>query len=336
MSKISAIVLAAGLGKRMKSNLVKVMHDLCGKPLIGHVIDVLSQLPFDKKVVVVGRQKEIVSDYLKDKNVEIVVQDQQLGTGHATKQAQRIFDELPDDVLVTNGDTPLLKAKTLKDLIEAHRTTNAEATILTTIMDSPEGYGRIIRDPDDFVEKIIEDTDATPQEKNIKEVNTGVFCFKSNSLFASLERLNRDNEQGEYYLPDVIGLYRDEKKIVAAFTAEDPTEVMGINDRSDLAHATKILRKRILNQFMKEGVTFLDPESTYVDVTAQIQKDTIIYPFTYLKGTTKIGEGCKIGPHTYLENTEVGSCSIVQASWLKDTKVDSHSTIGPFTFKDTL
>ncbi|MEW6096902.1 MAG: sugar phosphate nucleotidyltransferase [bacterium] len=240
---IAIIVLAAGLGKRMKSNLAKVLHKICNKPMIEYVLDTLSFFSSVRVVVVVGHQAEEVTNLLKDRKVEIVLQKEQLGTGHAVAQTEKVLSDFEGDILVVCGDTPLLKSNTLEKLIQAHQESHATITILTATLNDPTGYGRIVTDSSGNVCKIIEEKDATQLEKTINLVNTGTYCFKSKNLFATLKKITNDNKQGEFYLTDVVRILKEEGEKIVDIEASDPIEVMGINTQDDMRQAEKIILK---------------------------------------------------------------------------------------------
>jgi bifunctional UDP-N-acetylglucosamine pyrophosphorylase/glucosamine-1-phosphate N-acetyltransferase len=246
-SQIAIIVLAAGLGKRMKSNLAKVLHKICNKPMIEYVLDTLSFFLSSKIIVVVGHQAEKVIKLLKDRKVEIVVQQEQLGTGHAVAQTSKLLADFEGDILVLCGDTPLLKSNTLQRLIHIHQQSKATITILTATLPDPTGYGRIITDSSGRVCEIIEDKDANQLQKSINLVNTGTYCFKSKKLFPALKKVTNDNKQGEFYLTDVVGILKSEGEKIVAIEAHDPIEVMGINTQDDLKRAEEIILKSNLN-----------------------------------------------------------------------------------------
>lgn len=252
VQKLAIIVLAAGLGKRMKSNVAKVLHKICDKPMIEYVLDTISSFPSAKVIVVVGHQAEKVTNLLKDKKVEIVLQKEQLGTGHAVAQTENVLSDFEGDILILCGDTPLLKRETIEKLIQTHQQSQATITILTATLDDPTGYGRIIVDSENRVCKIIEDKDATQQEKEINLVNTGTYCFKSKKLFATLKKVTNDNKQGEFYLTDVVGILNEEGEKIVALKAPNPIEVIGINTQEDLRKVEEIVKKINTPYFNKE------------------------------------------------------------------------------------
>ncbi len=329
MSKKYVIVLAAGQGTRMKSKLYKVLHPVCGKPMVRHVIDELKQIGADQIITVVGHGADEVKNELKDDS-EFVLQEQQLGTAHAVMQARDLLQDKEGLTLVVCGDTPLLKADTIKAMIDYHINNHSKATILTAVAEDPTGYGRVIRNEQGYVEKIVEHKDASDEEKAVKEINAGTYCFDNASLFHALQKVTNNNAQNEYYLPDVIGILKDAGQTVTAFTTNDFTEIFGINDRVALAQAGKIMQQRINEKHMRNGVTIIDPEQTYIDATVVIGQDTVIYPGTMVKGNTVIGTDCIIGPNSEIVNCDIGNRTSIRQSVTHDSKIGSDVQIGPF------
>lgn len=329
MSKKYVIVLAAGQGTRMKSKLYKVLHPVCGKPMVRHVIDELKQIGADQIITVVGHGADEVKNELKDDS-EFVLQEQQLGTAHAVMQARDLLQDKEGLTLVVCGDTPLLKADTIKAMIDYHINNHSKATILTAVAEDPTGYGRVIRNEQGYVEKIVEHKDASDEEKAVKEINAGTYCFDNASLFHALQKVTNNNAQNEYYLPDVIGILKDAGQTVTAFTTNDFTEIFGINDRVALAQAGKIMQQRINEKHMRNGVTIIDPEQTYIDATVVIGQDTVIYPGTMVKGNTVIGTDCIIGPNSEILNCDIGNRTSIRQSVTHDSKIGSDVQIGPF------
>ncbi|AWI10777.1 bifunctional UDP-N-acetylglucosamine diphosphorylase/glucosamine-1-phosphate N-acetyltransferase GlmU [Caldibacillus thermoamylovorans] len=329
MSKKYVIVLAAGQGTRMKSKLYKVLHPVCGKPMVRHVIDELKQIGADQIITVVGHGADEVKNELKDDS-EFVLQEQQLGTAHAVMQARDLLQDKEGLTLVVCGDTPLLKADTIKAMIDYHINNHSKATILTAVAEDPTGYGRVIRNEQGYVEKIVEHKDASDEEKAVKEINAGTYCFDNASLFHALQKVTNNNAQNEYYLPDVIGILKDAGQTVTAFTTNDFTEIFGINDRVALAQAGKIMQQRINEKHMRNGVTIIDPEQTYIDASVVIGQDTVIYPGTMVKGNTVIGTDCIIGPNSEILNCDIGNRTSIRQSVTHDSKIGSDVQIGPF------
>lgn len=314
---IGAIILAAGLGKRMKSKLIKILHPICGQPMIAYVLDTLNELGIQKRVIVLGHQRERVAGFLNDRNevallaVEIAVQEKLLGTGDAVKSAERFFDKGRGDVLVLSGDTPLISKDTLERLIETHHSSGAEATILTSEVQNPTGYGRLIKNNKGYVLRIVEETDASSEERAIKTINTGTYCFKVSALFAALKMVSPANAQGEYYLTDVFEILNSQGGKIASVSTDSSIEVMGINSRKELAVAETYLRKQILNDLMDNGVTIISPETVFIDRSVSIGQDTVIYPFTAILGQSVIGKDCVIGPHACIIDAIVGDKATV-------------------------
>lgn len=329
MSNRFSIILAAGQGTRMKSKLYKVLHPVCGKPMVQHVVDQVSQLKMEQIVTVVGYGAEKVKEQL-DGQTTFVLQEEQLGTAHAVLQAKPLLGNKEGITLVVCGDTPLIRAETMQALIDLHEKSNAKATILTAFADDPTGYGRIIRNEEGLVSRIVEHKDATEDEKKVKEINTGTYCFDNLALFQALEKVSNDNAQGEYYLPDVIEILKSEGEIVAAYQTNQMDETLGVNDRVALAEAEKIMRRRINESLMKEGVTIIDPEHTYIDNDVIIGQDTIIYPGTIIKGKTIIGSECEIGPNSEIHDCKIGDRTKIKQSVASNSEIGSDVNIGPF------
>ena len=283
MSDLVTIILAAGKGTRMKSKLPKVLHKAAGKAMLQHVIDAAKEAGAVRNVVVTGFGGDVVRETMgEQQGVEYVTQAEQLGTGHAVLQTRELLSGTQGTVMVLCGDTPLLTGDLLKKLYESHQEAGAKATVLTAIMPDATGYGRIIRSEDGSVLKIVEHKDATEEERQVKEVNSGIYCFDIQAMFEALGKVTNDNAQGEYYLPDVLEILRSQGEKIWAVAADDYESTLGINSRQQLAGAEKILRRRKNEQLMAEGVTLMDPDTTYVDFDVQVGRDTIIYPMTWL------------------------------------------------------
>ena len=302
MATKNTIILAAGKGTRMKSKLYKVLHRLCGKTMVDHVLTAIEKASMDNVVTVVGFGADSVQQNLGSRT-QYVVQEQQLGTGHAVLQAEKLLGNLDGMTMVVSGDTPLLTTKTFEDLFRYHQNKKAKATILTSKAPDPTGYGRIVRNDLGIVEKIVEQKDATREEQAIDEINTGVYVFDNQALFDALHKLTNDNAQGEYYLTDVIEILKSEGETIAAYKMDDFDESMGINDRIALARATKIMRNRINRRHMMDGISMIDPERTYIDAGVKIGSDTIIEPGVQLKGHTIIGNDCYIGANSEIRDS---------------------------------
>ena len=324
----NAIILAAGKGTRMKSKLHKVLHQVCGKTMVEHVLTQLQAADIQNIVTVVGYGADTVKDALGDQ-VRYALQKQQLGTGHAVMQTEDLLGELAGQTLVVSGDTPLFTAATFNHLFQYHEQRHAAVTILTSKAPDPTGYGRIVRNEIGIVERIVEQKDASVEEQAIHEINTGVYCFDNQKLFAALKRLTNDNAQGEYYLTDVIGTLKEDGEIVTAYQMEDFDESMGVNDRSALAKATKIMQKRINTQLMKDGVTLVDPETAYIDTDVQIGQDTVIEGNVVIKGRTTIGADCLIGAGSRIEDSILHDDVTIMSSTLERSEVHSGADVGP-------
>jgi bifunctional UDP-N-acetylglucosamine pyrophosphorylase/glucosamine-1-phosphate N-acetyltransferase len=323
----TVVILAAGQGTRMRSRTPKVLHDLCGKPMIAWPVSAALAAGADKVVVVDGPERPL-EGHLPD-GVELAIQPEANGTGGAVRAAAAYLDDAP--VLVLNGDVPLVTIQALSDLIEAHATTDAEATVASMVLDDPAGYGRIVRREDGSVERVVETKvqgDATAEQLAIREVNAGVYAFDGAALKDALGRLTPDNAQGELYLPSTLELLDR----VAAHPLDDPTVLLGVNDRADLARVRALAQARIHRRHMRAGVTIVDPASTLVDVTVAIGADTVIEPSSFLRGATTVGERCVVGPLTTLIDTAVGDEVRVPHSYLVECEVRAGASVGPFAY----
>jgi len=337
---LSAIVLAAGAGTRMKSTRPKPLHLLAGRSMLQYMLDSLTDCSADRVVVVVGHGAERITKKLQaaepDLHLSFVEQDRQLGTGDAASVG---LTGLPDDdgpesdlhdVVVLPGDMPLLQPATLAALVAAHREADAACTVLTARVPDPGSYGRIVRGKDGQVTKIVERVDCTDEEAAIDEINTAVYCFRRSVLAPALRRITPENAQGELYLTDVVAVLRDAGYRVAAVEVEDPADAEGINDRLQLAKAEAELRRRTNERWLRAGVTLVDPASTYLDATVQLASDVTLFPGTILQGATSIGAGAEIGPHTRLVDTIVGAGAVVEQSNARDAEIGADATVGPF------
>lgn len=323
------IVLAAGKGTRMKSKLYKVLHQVAGRAMVDHVVTQAEQLQPEEIITIVGHGAEQVKGLLGDRS-HYALQEEQLGTGHAVLQAAPLLENKEGTTLVICGDTPLLTSTTLNGLFELHEQSGAKATILSAMMDNPTGYGRIIRDENGQVQKIVEQKDATEDEQKVKEINTGTYCFDNQLLFEALKHVGNDNAQGEYYLPDVISILQQAGENVAAYIMDNAEESLGVNDRVALARASQLMFARNAQQHMINGVTLIDPANTYIENDVQIGSDTIIEPGVMLKGHTMIGSDCFIGANTEIIDSEIADNVTIKASYLEKAKVGSYSDVGPF------
>lgn len=330
MATRNTIILAAGKGTRMKSKLYKVLHQVCGKAMVDHVLTQIEKNKMDNVVTVVGYGAQDVEEALGDRT-KYVLQKQQLGTGHAVLQTEDLLGNLDGETLIVSGDTPLFTAETLAHLLEYHEAKQAAATVLTSIAPDPTGYGRIVRNEIGIVEKIVEQKDASAKEQAISEINTGVYCFDNKTLFDALHLLTNDNAQGEYYLTDVIGILKQRGDIVAAYQMDDFDESMGVNDRIALAKANQVMRNRINTQLMKSGVTLLDPENTYIDADVKIGSDTVVEGGVSIKGNTTIGSDCFIGAHSEIIDSVIHDSVKVLASCIEKSEMHTGSDIGPYS-----
>lgn len=318
----------------MKSSMPKVLHPLGGRSLVERVLGSLSEIQPQRILVIVGYQGEQVEETLRsryehiemDASLEFVTQAQQLGTGHAVQQVIPHLQEFEGDLLVLNGDVPLLRPGTLNELITTHQQQQNTATLLTANLSNPKGYGRVFCDSNNVVTQIVEDRDCTTAQKQNRRVNAGVYCFKWSHLSQILPQLEANNDQQEYYLTDVIAMMQP----VMAVDVDDPQEILGINDRKQLATAYEILQARIKDHWMMAGVTMIDPESITIDDTVVLENDIIIEPQTHLRGNTVIRSGSRIGPGSLIENSEIGSDSTVLHAVISDSQVGSRSRIGPY------
>ncbi|MBX5436593.1 MAG: bifunctional UDP-N-acetylglucosamine diphosphorylase/glucosamine-1-phosphate N-acetyltransferase GlmU [Alicyclobacillaceae bacterium] len=327
----AAIVLAAGLGTRMKSSRHKVLHEVCGKPMILHILDELARLRLDQVVVVVGQQGEAVTAVIGDR-AETAYQAEQLGTGHATQVALPVLRGDVDTVVVLYGDAPLIRAETLERLLAEREGTGAAAVVLSAELDNPAGLGRVILAADGSVERVVEEKDASPAERQIRLVNTGVYAFRTADLADALSGLTNNNAQQEYYLTDTLAILRARGRLVRTLRVEDADEVASVNDRVQLAAVEAIARRRICERWMREGVTIVDPERTYIGADVRIGRDTVILPGTFLEGQTTVGERCVIGPHSRLTGAEVADGATIEYSVVRDSVVGPDASIGPYAY----
>ena len=325
-----AIILAAGKGTRMKSKYPKVVHKVCGKEMVNHVISVSKKSGVNDIVAILGHESDVVKEKLP-KDTMIAMQTDQLGTGHAVMMAKEYIND-NDTIVVLCGDTPLVKEETLKRLFDYHIEHGYHATVLTTTVDNPTGYGRIIRDENKDLLKIVEQKDANEEEKKAKEINSGIYCFNGKSLRESLDLLDNNNAQGEYYLTDTIKIMRDKGQKVGAFNGSTIEELMGVNSRVELSKAEEIMRRRINESHMVNGVTIIDVNSTYIEADVEIGNDTIVYPGAMLRRNTKIGTNCVIGMNCSITNSQIGNYTEVQSSTIVDSTVGENTTVGPYAY----
>lgn len=328
MNQWIAVILAAGKGTRMKSKLPKVLHQAGGKSMVRRVADCAISAGAEKIITIVGFGGEEVQKEIASIS-QIVEQKEQLGTGHAVQQCIPLLENYSGDVVILSGDTPLLRKETLSSFIEKHQENGGAATVLTAVLSDPTGYGRIIRRSGQVV-GIVEQKDATEEQTPIKEINTGIYCFKSEKLIEALRSLKNENAQGEYYLTDTLAYLGNQGEVIGATILDDSEEAIGVNSRNQLAQVEKILRQRKNQELMENGVTILDPASTFVDENVKIGMDTIIQPFTWLEGKTKIGENCVIGPNSRLQDVEVGDESELTFTFAHECKIGEKVAVGPY------
>lgn len=325
-----AIILAAGQGKRIKSNLPKVLHKVAGKEMVNHVIDTIRSAGINDINVIIGKGAELVKEKTTSREVSYSMQLEQLGTGHAVKCAKDFFKDKSGVVAVFTGDAPLITSWTVENLIETHIKENNYATLLTSVINDPSGYGRIIRSTEG-VKKIVEHKDCNEAELKVNEINAGMYCFDIQSLTEALEKLSNENAQGEYYLTDIIEIFKNENKKIGAMITEFE-QTIGVNSRVELAKVEKILRDRINKLHMDNGVTLIDPNSTYIGADVSIGQDTVIYPGNYIEGNAVIGEECILYPNSRISNSTIGNCVEIQSSVIIDSTIGNETTVGPFAY----
>ena len=336
---LSAIVLAAGEGTRMRSTRPKPLHLLCGRAMLLYVLDALGECDTHRAVIVVGHGAERVTKKLQEEApdllLDFVEQHVQRGTGDAASVGLTAFpdddlDQDDGDVLVLPGDTPLLRPGTVPRLVAAHREAQAACTLLTARLADPTGYGRVVRGRDGRVSRVVEQVDATDDERAIDEVNTSIYCFRRSLLAPALRRLSPENAQGEYYLTDVVEVLHDAGYPVVSVVADDERETQGVNDRVQLAQAEGELRRRTNERWLRLGVTMLDPDRTYIDATVQLAPDVTLFPGTLLQGRCVVGAGAELGPDTRLVDCLVGAGAVVEHSVGRDAEVGADAVVGPF------
>ncbi len=331
MEALTTVLLAAGAGTRMRSDKAKCAHEVAGLPMLNWVLRAAQEAGSTGNIVVVGHQAEEI-EALVPEGTRCVLQAERLGTGHAVQCATEALSVDSGTVLVLCGDTPLLRGLTLAQACQEHRTSGNAATVLTGVLEDPHGYGRVIRDENGHVFGIVEQADATEQQRTIREINTGVYLFDAAALLAALPELTNNNRQGEYYLTDVLGILRDAGKPVGAYVVPDAEETFGVNDRAQLAQAESVLLTRIRTAHMKAGVTFRLPESTWVGADVRIGEDALILPGCMLEGKTTIGAGCVVGPNTRMVNARIDENVEVANSVILSSSVGSETKVGPFAY----
>lgn len=332
MGNIATVILAAGKGTRMKSDLVKVLHPILGLPMLSYTIGLsLNHIKAEKTIVIVGHQADQIKERFQAPQINFILQREQLGTGHAVLQALPLLHGFAGTVLILCGDVPLVKAETLRSFIDTFLGNDSTLAVLTAVVKAPSGYGRILRGEEGWLERIVEEKDASDEERLIREINTGIYCVRSTFLIEGLREIGKENAQGEYYLTDLVEVARKRDLRCSAHMVADPVEVMGINTRVDLATATEALRQEKIKELMLSGVTVIDPKTTYVDRTVEIGKDTILYPNCALQGKTRIGERCVIEPNSKISDTEIGGGVTIRShSVITESRIEDGATIGPF------
>ena len=333
---LKSVILAAGKGTRMKSETPKVLHTIFDKTLVGYVIEAVNGTGMaDENFVIVGHQAERVEEYIKGnyKNARTVLQSPQLGTGHAVSMVLPYLHDFDGEVVILCGDTPLITAETLKEFVEYHKENKSDLTVMSAVFDNPTNYGRIIRNTNGHVEGIVEEKDATPEQKGVKEINAGIYCLDWQKVKPAFSELKTNNAQGEYYLTDIIKWGNEQGLSVNAYTLKNNEEIYGINSKANLAEATKFLNRRVINKHLTNGVTIIDPDSTWISPETEIEADTIIYPSTYIEGANKIGKNCKIGPFAHLrggvtldDDVKIGNFVEVKKAHIKSHTNACHLT----------
>lgn len=356
MTQAAAVILAAGQGTRMKSKRPKVLHEIAGRPMLRHVVDTVRRAGVGRIIVVIGHGAADVKAAVADLDLEFVVQAEQLGTGHAVMQAEPLLTDHVGPIVVTCGDVPLLRSQTIATMVEEHERHAAAATVLSAFVDDPDGYGRIVRDAvaaspsaapsaasasttasaspagAHKLRRIVEHADASAEERTIREINSGTYCFDGRRLFDALRDVVPDNVQREYYLPDAVHVLARDGRFVQAIAADDADEALGINNRVELARAESILRRRIAGQWMAAGVTIVDPNTVYIDADARLAPDVTVLPFTFVKGATYVGEECRIGPHTEVEDSVIERGATVERSVVRGSRIGPDCSVGPFAY----
>jgi bifunctional UDP-N-acetylglucosamine pyrophosphorylase/glucosamine-1-phosphate N-acetyltransferase len=328
MMNLTPVILAAGKGTRMRSRLPKVLHSLGGKPMVLHSVALAQRLSPERPVLVVGYGGDLVQDVVGDQ-ARYVLQTEQLGTGHAVLQTRSLLAGKTDLVLVFTADMPLLTVETLRKVVAAHSQHAGPLTLLSVIAPDPRGFGRIVRDEQDHVLAVVEEIEATPEQRKIRELNASVYCFDADWLWSALPRIQPSPRKGEYYLTDTIALANEDGFGVVAVVTEDPDEVLGVNTRAQLAEAERVLRQRINQMWMLAGVTMIDPYTTYIEVDVQIEPDVEIWPGVHLLGHTVVESGCALGAGAVLENVHLGArTQVTPYTLLKDAKVAPDQVIG--------
>lgn len=329
-AKITAVVLAAGKGTRMQSSQAKVLHEVLYAPMIHHVLDALQDLDLHRTVIVTGHQQKNVKAALADHKVTFAKQDKQLGTGHAVLCAEKKIAKSSKNILILCGDTPLIQGQTLQKFINSHHESKATLSVMTTHLDNPTNYGRIVTDDDDNIICIVEEKDANEAARQITEINAGIYCVDRNFLFNALKQVGTDNKQREVYLTDIVAIAKRDELPLRRYICKDATEIMGVNSRIELAQAHFHLQKRQNNKLMTEGITILSPTTTAIEKTVRIAPDTTIHPNVHLSGATVIGKGCEIGRSTIIKDCHVGkNVTVGPMVYLEGVKIRDNETVPP-------
>ena len=334
---IKSIILAAGKGTRMKSDTPKVLHTIFNKTLVGYVIDAVNNTGLaDENFVIVGHQAERVEEYINKNydNAKCILQSPQLGTGHAVSMALPYLKDFDGEVIILCGDTPLITSETIKEFVEYHRENKSDLTVMSAIFENPTNYGRIIRNQDGSLNSIVEEKDATPEQKAVKEINAGIYCINWAKIKPAFNELTSNNAQGEYYLTDIIKWGNEKNLSVNAYTLKNNEEIFGINSKAHLAEATKMLNNKIIQKHLDNGVQIIDPATTWISPETEIEADTIIYPSCYINGKNKIGKHCKIGPFAHLRGDVVLEDYVKIGNFVevKKTTIKSHTNACHLTY----
>lgn len=334
---IKSIILAAGKGTRMKSDTPKVLHTIFDKTLVGYVIDAVNNTGLaDENFVIVGHQAERVEEYINENydNAKCVLQSPQLGTGHAVSMALPYLKDFDGEVIILCGDTPLITSETIKEFVEYHRDNKSDLTVMSAIFENPTNYGRIIRNQDGSLNSIVEEKDATPEQKTVKEINAGIYCINWAKIKPAFNELTSNNAQGEYYLTDIIKWGNEKNLLVNAYTLKNNEEIFGINSKTHLAEATKMLNNKIVQKHLDNGVQIIDPATTWISPETEIGADTVIYPSCYINGKNKIGKHCKIGPFAHLRGDVVLEDYVKIGNFVevKKTTIKSHTNACHLTY----
>ncbi|MGI9553592.1 MAG: bifunctional UDP-N-acetylglucosamine diphosphorylase/glucosamine-1-phosphate N-acetyltransferase GlmU [Thermodesulfobacteriota bacterium] len=330
---LRALILAAGKGTRMKSDLPKVIHPILQKPMISYVLDAVNLTKPDKTYIIVGYKKELIEGIADGSNfkVEYIVQNKQLGTGHAISRAESKLKSYTGDILIINGDSPAISGNELKKFIDKHRRNRSVLSLITARVENPYGYGRIIQDSNSKIKSIVEEKDTSIEEKKINVVNSGIYCVRSKFLWEALKRLRLSNKQREYYLPDIVSHAVNNGHKVLNHNVADHNEILGVNDKAELSELEGYIKSRVHKRLYRAGVTIVDPKSTFISPDAVIGTDSTIYPSTYIYGKSKIGKSCSIGPNVYIDDSVMGrNVEIRFSSYLNRCKIDNNVNVGPF------